>query len=181
MGPELLQRYTVGMTISRNPSLLPITLYHSAWRTAADALVWTIIALPLLLSTVFKPLFWTPPCFVLVTCYAARLWWRAFDRSLQMRVDERGIWIKGHGQVEWADMREAGILPGRHPILAITLRDKQPWLARAGWLARTIHEKYPARPFRIAQPLLHLGVDYPALGGVLKKRFPAFSPYAAGA
>ena len=163
------------------PSPLPIALYNSAWRNAADALVYTVIALPLLLSTVFKPLFWTPPCFVLVACYAARLWWRAFDRSLQIRVDERGIWTRRYGQVDWDDMREAGILPGRHPVLAIRLREKQPWLARAGWLARTMHARNPSRPLIIGQRLLHMGADYPVLRHVLKERFPAFSPYAAGA
>jgi len=181
MGQELARRYTAGTTMLTHPSPLPITLYHCAWRNAADALVYTIVALPLLLSTIFKPLFWTLPCFVLVACHAGRLWWRAFDRSPQIQVDESGIWTKRYGRIDWGDMESARILPGRNPILAIRLREKQPWLARAGWLTRTMHARNPSRPLTIGQRLLHMGADYRVLSRVLKERYPAFTPCAAGA
>lgn len=145
------------------------SLYNSTWRHAADAAVWTVASLPFLFSMVFKPMWWAPPGFALLALAAAVSWGRAFDRSLQARVDGHGIWTKRHGMIAWSEVTDARVVPGKMRYLRITFREAEPWKSRAGLLRRLLHGRIEPGPFLISLPLLHTGVDEAALSRYLKE------------
>lgn len=148
-------------------------LYNSTWRNAADAMVWAVASLPFLLSMVFEPMWLAPPCFALLALAAAVSWGRAFDRSLQARVDEHGIWTKRFGMIAWDDMANARVAPGEMSYLRITFRTVEPWKSRAGLPRRLFHGRIKPGPFRASLPLLHTGVDAAALDRYLEERLPS--------
>lgn len=136
-------------------------------------MVWTVASLPFLLSMVFKPMWLTPPCFALLALAAAVSWRRAFDRSLQARVDEHGIWTKRFGTIAWSDMADARVVPGKMSYLRITFRTVEPWKSRASLPRRLGHGRIEPGPFLATLPLLHTGVDAAALNRYLKERLPS--------
>lgn len=147
-----------------------VTLYHSAWRNAAHALLWTLIALGLWFKVDFETTWWAAPCFALLALAAAALWRRAFDRSLLARVDEQGIWTRRFGLIGWADIADAGVEPGQASYLWIVFRNVEPWKSRAGLLQRTLHGRIRPAPFSTTLPLQHTGVDETALHRTLQAR-----------
>ena len=147
-------------------------LYNSTWRNAADAAVWTVASLPFLFGMVFKPMWWAPPGFALLALAAAVSWGRAFDRSLQARVDGQGIWTKRYGMIAWSAMAEARVIPGKMSYLRITLSEVEPWKSRARLPRRLFHGRIRPGPFLISLPLQHTGVDEAALSRYLKERSP---------
>lgn len=146
------------------------TLYNSAWRNAADALVWTAASLFLLLALMIKPLWWALPGFAVFALVAAVSWSRAFDRALQARVDEHGIWTKRFGLIAWEHMARAWVKPGKMSYLQIGLKDLEPWMSRMSPLRRALHCRATKESFVISLPLQHTGVDEAALSRYLKQR-----------
>ncbi|MFC4929921.1 hypothetical protein [Massilia sp. GCM10023247] len=146
------------------------TLYNSAWRNAADALVWMIPSLFFLLAMMIEPLWWAPPGFTLFALAAAVSWRRAFDRSLQVRVDEHGIWTRRFDMIGWEHIAKAWVQPGKMSYLAIKVKDLEPWMSRMNPLRRALHCRATPESFLISLPLQHTGVDQAALSLYLKQR-----------
>ncbi|MGX4640514.1 hypothetical protein [Massilia sp. SYSU DXS3249] len=134
--------------------------------------MWTVASLPLLFGMVFKPMWWASPGFALLALAAAVSWGRAFDRSLQARVDGNGIWTKRYGMISWSEMAEARVVPGKMSYLRITFREVEPWKSRASLLRRLFHGRIKQGPFLVSLPLQHTGVDAAALSRFLKERSP---------
>lgn len=147
------------------------TLYNSIWRNAADALVLSIIALPFLLGIAFKGFWWMLPVFAMLALLAGAAWRRAFDRRVQLQIDEHGIRTPRYGTIAWADMREARIVGGKISYLHINCRNTQPWLAHAAFPARFLHRlRRHATGYHASFYLEHMGVDFAELGRFLRER-----------